>query len=98
MLKHKSKLVDKLEQDIREIIEEVKEKRDELELQIYLGRAESKDEWETAEKKWQELKSKAELLGKEVKSVSKDIDGVIRILARELKSTYTRIHQQLKQS
>lgn len=97
MIKKKPKVIDKLEHEIRDLMEEINEERGELELKIYLARAEVRDEWEKAEKKWHELKSKADLLGNEVKEASKDVGAAAKSLAQELKHAYTRIHRQLKQ-
>ncbi len=98
MIKQKSKLVEKLEDEIRELMDDLKKERAELELKIYLAKAEVRDEWEKAERKWQELKARADLLGGEVKDASKDVGKAARSLAQELKHAYKRIYQQLKQS
>ena len=97
-MKQKSKLAGMVEKDIRELMDEIRKERGELELKIYLGRAEARDEWEKAEKKWRELETKADLLGAEVKSASRDVGAAARALTGELKRAYKRIHHQLKQS
>jgi glycerate-2-kinase len=96
-MKQKSKLIQMLEEDIRELIAEVGKERGELELKIYLAKAEARDEWEKAESKWQELKTKADSLGTEIKSASRDVGAAARALAQELKRSYIRIQRQLKQ-
>jgi DNA polymerase II small subunit/DNA polymerase delta subunit B len=98
MAKQKPELAVRLEHEIHELMEEIKEQRGELELKIYLAKAEARDEWEKAEKKWQEFKGKADVLGKEVKNASSDVGAAAKALAQELKRAYIRIHRQIKQS
>ena len=45
------------------LIENLKQQRDELILQLHLGKAEAKDELAELEKKWKELKAEADALG-----------------------------------
>jgi DNA repair exonuclease SbcCD ATPase subunit len=45
------------------LIESLKQERDELILQLHLGKAEAKEELEALEKKWQQLKAEADALG-----------------------------------
>lgn len=96
-MRQKSRLIETVEHEIRELMDELDKERAEIELKIYLAKAEARDEWEQAEKKWQELRGKADLLGGEVKEASRDVGKAARALAQELKRSYIRIHRQLKQ-
>jgi hypothetical protein len=97
MTKLKSKLAAKLGDEIHELMDEIKKERGELELKMYLAKAEVRDEWEKAEKKWHEFKAQADLLAKEAREASGDVSKAAKSLAQELKSAYKRIYHQLKQ-
>ena len=49
--------------DVAKLIESLKQQRDELVLQLHLGKAEAKDELAGLEKKWKQLKAEADALG-----------------------------------
>jgi SMC interacting uncharacterized protein involved in chromosome segregation len=49
--------------DVAKLIESLKQQRDELILQLHLGKAEAKDELAELEKKWKQLKAEADALG-----------------------------------
>jgi hypothetical protein len=49
--------------DVAKLIENLKQERDELILQLHLGKAEAKEELEALEKKWQQLRAEADTLG-----------------------------------
>ena len=42
--------------DLDQMVQKVRQQRDELKVKIHLAKAEAEDEWATAEKKWEELK------------------------------------------
>lgn len=96
-MRQTSKIAEKLDREIREVMDELRKERGELELKIYLARAEVRDEWEKAEKKLQDLKARVELVGKEAREASEDVATAARPLAHELKAAYKRIYQRLKQ-
>ena len=90
-----SDLIKKAEHEIQDLLEELKEERDELRLQIHLAKTEALGEWEKTEKKWQKLKKKVELATKEGKSASKDVGMAAKLLVDELKEAYSRIRRTL---
>ena len=47
--------------DVEKIVAELKQKRDELAVQINLGSKEAKDEWDALEKKWERFAAEARL-------------------------------------
>jgi predicted nucleic acid-binding Zn-ribbon protein len=49
--------------EFSQLIEKLEQERDELILQLHLGKAEAKDELEALEKKWQQLKAETDALG-----------------------------------
>ena len=76
--------------DIDTAMEELKQKRDKLKLQIHLGSMDAKTEWEELEKKWADLSAKAEL-----QRTSEEIDAAVGILGDELKRGYERLKKAL---
>jgi len=71
--------------------EELKQLRDELRLQIYLGSMELQEEWEKLEKKWSEFRRKAEL-----QKTAEGLEQVSMDLGAELKLAYQRLSKALK--
>ena len=76
--------------DIEKMIAELKQKRDELALQIHLGSKEVQDEWEALEKKWGEFSAEAKL-----EQSAGDIGDAASALGDELKSAYDRIRKAM---
>lgn len=52
--------------DLEQLIAQLEQQRDELMLQLHLGKAEAKDEIAKLEKKWEELKADPEAFGADV--------------------------------
>ena len=78
-----------------ELIEKLKRQRDELALQIHLGKAEAKEEWEKLEKKWEQLKAQRGPLKEAMDESAKDLGAALSLLGEELKSGYQRIKKLL---
>ncbi len=73
------------------IVEQLKQKRDELKLQMHLAGKDANDEWQDLEKKLKRFVEKAEL--------QRSGDGVgdaLQSLGRELKDGYERMRRALK--
>ena len=79
----------------QEILEKLKQQRDELRLKIHLGRAEARDEWDEMEAKWTALKQRLKAAGGEAGEAKSDIGAAARDLAGELKKGYERIREKL---
>jgi hypothetical protein len=77
-------------EQIEEMVSTLKQLRDELKVQIHLGKAEAKDEWEKLEEKGHS-RSVAEAAGESAKNVS----SALEIVGEELKSGYDRIRKLL---
>ena len=76
--------------DVDKIAAELKQKRDELALQINLGSKEAKDEWDALEKKWERFAAEARL-----ESSADNIGAATGALADELKTAYERIKKAM---
>ena len=84
--------------DIDEIIEELKQKRDEIRVQINLASKEVKDEWEELEGKMEEFSGKAKQFADdaELKKTGAGIGDALGQLGGELKHGYDRIRDALR--
>jgi hypothetical protein len=78
--------------DFDDLVADLKQKRDELRLQIHLASKEAQDEWEELEEKMREFSSRAEL-GR----TSDELGDALGKLGEELKLGYKRIRSAVKQ-
>lgn len=81
--------IDKEELD--EIVEKLKQRRDELNVQMHLGKAEAKDLWQQTEDKWQHLRSQLDKVNNETDDVAKDIGAAAMLVAEEIMHGYDRL-------
>ena len=81
--------------DIEALIEGLRQQRDAIQVQLHLGKAEAKQEWEELEKKLEHLRAKAKVVGGEAQAVSQDVFEAAKLLAEEIKRGYERIRRQL---
>ncbi|MFV1996377.1 MAG: hypothetical protein ACC641_00060 [Acidiferrobacterales bacterium] len=86
-------MVDK--DDIKEILDNLKQQRDELRVKMHLAAADAKDEWDLLEKKWDRFEGKAKQVGDEAKEASRDIWDATKALGAEIREGYERIRKQL---
>ena len=84
--------------DIDEIIEELKQKRDEIRVQINLASKEIKDEWEDLEEKMEDFAGKAKQFSDDakLKETGEGIGDAFGQLGSELKRGYDRIREAIK--
>jgi SMC interacting uncharacterized protein involved in chromosome segregation len=80
---------------IDDIVENLKQIRDELEVKIHLGKAEAKKEWDRLEKKWQELKGQSQAVAGTTSESLKNVGSALELVAEELKDGYKRIRKLL---
>jgi vacuolar-type H+-ATPase subunit D/Vma8 len=79
--------------DLEDLLEQLKQKRDELKLQIHLGTKEVQDEWDELESKMSDFTATAKL--------GETGEGVGRALGQvglELKQGYDRIRDAIKKT
>jgi SMC interacting uncharacterized protein involved in chromosome segregation len=79
--------------DFDDLLDELKQKRDELRLKIHLGSKEAQDEWQDLENKMQDFSSRAEL-GK----TGEGLGEALGQLGNELKRGYQRIRDAIKET
>lgn len=77
--------------DLDDLFEELKQKRDELRVQMHLASKDLKDEWDQFEGKWDEFSRKANL-----EATGEGLGDAMEKLGQELKLGYQRIRNALK--
>ena len=81
--------------DLDTLIEGLKQQRDELRVQLNLAQAEARDEWDKLERKWQDMKSKADAISQEASHTSEEVVEATKLMAEEVKNGYDRIRKLL---
>ena len=84
--------------DFNELIAELKQKRDELRVQMNLASRELKDEWSELEEKMDEFTDKAKRFADDadVKETGSGIADAVGQLGKEIKQGYERLWKALK--
>jgi hypothetical protein len=84
--------------DFDDIIAELRQRRDELRLQIHLASKEVRDEWEELEEKMEDFSGKARKFSKEAKlrETGAGIDDALMKVGHELKLGYERVRKAMK--
>ena len=82
-------------QELDNTVAELREQRDELNLQIYLASSEIHDEWAELEDKWQDFLAKSKQLQKEQDTRVDAVYAALLALNAEIKTGYTKIREAL---
>ncbi len=84
--------------DIEDLIEELKQKRDELRVRMHLASKEVKDEWEELEKKMDHFAAEARKFAEDAKlgETGSGVGDALKSLGHELKLGYERIRDAIK--
>jgi len=85
-----------LQEDLKQLAEQLKVERDALHLQAHLLKLDLLDEWQKSEKKWEQLNQKLQRAGAEGVASGQEIGAAVKLLGEELKNAYERINRQLK--
>ena len=83
------------ETDLDELLEKLKQGRDELNVKIHLGKAEAKDLWHETEDKWRHLRSQLDEINDDTGDVAKDVGAAAMLIAEEIKEGYERLKKML---
>ena len=78
---------------IDEELDQLRTLRDEIQVQAHLGRAEVRELWEEAERRWQRLESEVDVIRKQAKEPLEQIGDAAEQLVGELKSGYERLRK-----
>ena len=85
---------------IDDLIDSLKQQRDEIEVQVHLGKLDAKDEWDRLEKEWNHLlaetKAQSKPLRGAVDETAKEVGTALEQVGEELKRGYERIRESMK--
>jgi hypothetical protein len=82
---------------VQEMISKLKQQRDELALQIHLGKNETKDLWDKLENKWNELSSEYDPMKGAVSETAEGVWAGLELIAGEIKNGFERVKQSLEE-
>lgn len=82
-------------EDIEELVEKLKQERDELGVKLHLAKMEAGDEWQELERKWSRLEAKVKQLGDAAADSTGDIRAAAGLLGQEIKAGFKRIARKL---
>jgi SMC interacting uncharacterized protein involved in chromosome segregation len=80
-----------------ELIEELKQGRDELKVRMHLAKAEATDLWHETEHKWQHLRSQLDKIDNGAGDAAKDVGAAAILAAEEIKKAYERLRRYIKE-
>jgi hypothetical protein len=80
---------------LAELMESLRQRRDELGVQIHLGKAEAKDLWQETEDKWRRLRSQLDRIDNGTGDTAKDVGAAAMLVAEEIKQGYERLKNLL---
>jgi seryl-tRNA synthetase len=76
---------------LQEELEGLKQRRDELRVQLDLGKKDVKDRLAELDDKWDSLEAKLDLLASESKDAAKDVGEAAELLLEEVKAGFKRL-------
>ena len=84
--------------DVQELLDDLKQKRDELRLQMHLASKEIKDEWEELEEKMEDFTGKAKRFADDakLKETGEGLGDALGKVGHEIKLGYERLKKAMK--
>ena len=78
-------------QSVNDMLQELKQKRDELQVQVHLAKLEANDEWKTIQVKLDKVELKAKELAKATAESSSEIATAAQLLGQEIRDGFKNI-------
>jgi hypothetical protein len=91
-----AKTIEGVRADVHDLLEKLREERDELNVQMHLAKAEIHDEWSKLEPKWDHFRDRATAVSKSAEEASEDAGVALRLLGDELRNGYTKIKDSFR--
>jgi hypothetical protein len=82
-------------ENLQKVCEELKRQRDELQVKLHLAKAEARDEWARLELRWEEAKTKLDIIRREANKTNETVSIGLSLVLNELKNGYDRIRKSL---
>ena len=80
---------------VADLISKLKQERDELALQMHLGKEELKDQWDAVQHQLDQLTHRFEPLNQAVAETSEDVWESLKLVGAEIKEGFQRIRKSL---
>lgn len=84
-----------LQKRLHDDVEKLRQRRDELRVQIDLGKMEATDTWHETEERWQRLEGKLRVLAAESKDAAENVGSAAAQLVEEIREGFTKIAKRL---
>lgn len=79
-----------------ELIADLRQRRDELKVQLHLAKAEAGDLWQETEDKWQHLRAQLDRIEDSAGDTAKNVGAAAMLAAEEIKKGYERLRRHIK--
>jgi PTH1 family peptidyl-tRNA hydrolase len=73
--------------------EKLKQRRDEIRVQLDLGKKDARDTWDEVEGKWQQLEGKVKVLANEARDAAEDVASAAEVLMDEVRDGFKRLRK-----
>lgn len=83
-----------LKEEVNELIDNLKQVRDELKVQLHLAKEDIKDEWHEVEGNLEKLEAKAKTIGDATREAGTDVGEAAKLLAEEVKQGFDKIRKR----
>ena len=77
------------------LIDDLKQQRDEIRVRLHLVKAEAKEEWERLETKWEHVRGKMGVVGREAGKTAQEVGTALNLAVEELRRGYERVRKLL---
>ena len=78
---------------LADLLVDLRQRRDELKVQLHLGKTEAEDLWRETEEKWRALRSQLDRIESDAGDTAKDVGATTMLLAEEIKRGYERLRK-----
>ena len=82
-------------EQLNKAFEDLKRQRDELKVQLHLGKAEVRDEWTKLETRLEEVKATMSKVGREAGKTAEAVGAAMGLAVDEIKKGYDRLRKAL---
>ena len=81
--------------ELSNLIDDIVRQRDEIRVRLHLAKAEAKEEWERLEIKWDHVRGKMGVVGREAGKTAQEVGAALRLAVDELRRGYERVRKLL---
>lgn len=82
-------------ENLQKLCEDLKRQRDDLQVKLHSAKAEARDEWARLETRWEEARTKMDVVRQESHKSTETVSIGLSLLLNELKNGYDRIRKSL---